>query len=389
MFKGVTIIELASVLAGPSVGMFFAELGARVIKVENLRTKGDVTRHWKLPAESGVTDRSAYFSSVNWGKESIAIDLKQTKGREIVYRLLKQADIVISSYRPGQAEQLGMDAESLLAENPSLICAEINGYGAEDERAAFDAIIQAEAGFTFMNGPSPDQLCKMPVALMDILAAHQLKQAILLAWIKRLQTGKGERISVSLIESGLASLANQAANWLVAGHIPQAQGSEHPNIAPYGTIFTSKDGRRLVLAVGNDRQFEGLARLLGMAPDPRFETNRKRVENRQELNRQIQTAVQERYRDQLLQQLAEASVPAGAVNSLPEAMAMPVSNRLKLEGEGLLGLRTFVADFHENVPQLVLSPPPGLSSSADKILKIAGITDRETLDQLRQDNIVL
>ncbi|MFK7925857.1 MAG: CoA transferase, partial [Bacteroidia bacterium] len=180
IFKDLIVIELASVLAGPSVGMFFAELGARVIKIENPRFGGDVTRSWKLAHEDKADTRSAYFSCINWGKESLSLDLKQEPDRVILHQLLAKADIMLSSFIPGQAERLGIEAESLMKAYPKLILGEINGYGKDNARPAYDAIIQAEAGFMYINGEG-EQLYKMPVALMDVLAAHQLKEGLLLA----------------------------------------------------------------------------------------------------------------------------------------------------------------------------------------------------------------
>lgn len=366
MFSHLRILELASVLAGPSVGMFFAELGAEVIKVENITTKGDVTRSWKLKKE-GDTDITAYFSSVNWGKKSIALDLRSQKAKEIIYELVKKSDIVLSSFLPGSAKRLGMDAEMLMSYNPKLICGEINGYGEAVERAAFDAIIQAEAGFTYMNGEGQNRY-KMPVALMDVLAAHQLKEALLLAYIAFLQTGKGKKVSVSLIESGISSLVNQAANWLVAEQIPQAIGSEHPNIVPYGTIFYTADNRALVLAVGTDAQFMAICEILGIKNIEKFATNPQRVAQREEVNLLLSQAISRYNRDELLAKLLHAKVPAGAVNNLQEVFASTIAAKICLNSPSMTGLRTFIAKGIETQTQL--SPPPHLNQDEAEILAL-------------------
>lgn len=368
IFKGIRIIELASVLAGPSVGMFFAELGAEVIKVENPTQGGDVTRTWRLKKEKkeGI---SAYFSSVNWGKKSIALDLKQEKDREIVYELIAKSDMVISSFLVGADKKLGMDAETFLKINPKLICGEINGYGETLQRAAFDAIIQAEAGFTLINGEG-NAIYKMPVALMDVLAAHQLKEAMLLAYIERLSTGKGKRVSVSLIETGIASLVNQAANYLVAGHIPQAIGSEHPNIVPYGTIYYSKDKKPLVLAIGNDAQFETLCGLLDIELTETISTNPQRVANREAVNSLISAKIATWNRAELLSTLIAAKIPVGAVNNMEEVFEMPIAQALKIDGEEITGVRTFIAKGIET--EGTLSFPPELDGDREAILEILG-----------------
>ncbi|MBX7240587.1 MAG: CoA transferase [Bacteroidia bacterium] len=372
LFKNHIVIELASVLAGPSVGMFFAELGATVLKVENLPLNGDVTRTWKLNAESADAV-SSYFSSVNWGKKSIAIDLKQKEGQEIVYKLLAKADFVISSFLPGAATKIGMDAETLLSVNPRLICGEINGYGETVERAAFDAIIQAEAGFTMMNGEGKN-IYKMPVALMDLLAAHQLKEAMLLAYIERMSTGKGKRVSVSLIESGISSLANQATNWLVAGQIPAAIGSEHPNIVPYGTLFYTADHKPVVLAIGNDSQFAQLCAVLSLPVPDAFLTNPQRVQNREAVNNMLQAAIGKISRETLLSDCIREKIPAGAVNNLQEVFQGEYARKILLEKEGKKGVKTFVSPQFESP---LLSSPPKLNADAAEICEIAGISPDE------------
>ncbi|MEO1414400.1 MAG: CoA transferase [Bacteroidota bacterium] len=364
IFKDQLVVELANVLAGPSVGMFLAECGARVIKVENIRTKGDVTRSWKLPDEDLDTDISAYFTSVNWGKESIGLDLKKQAARDVLYRLVAKADIVLSSYLPGQAEKLGVDTETLLDKNPGLLIGQINGYGPDQSRPAYDAIIQAEAGFTYMNG-HPGQQSKMPVALMDVLAAHQLKQGLLLAYIERLQTGKGKVVTVSLMESAISGLVNQATNWLQVGHIPQPQGSEHPNIVPYGTVYTTADKLPLVLAVGNDKQFRALLTVLGLALPAHFTTNPLRVQHRAAVNQYLQEGISKWKRLDLLTKLMEVKVPSGAVHQMPEVMALSQAQNIRLERDDVKGLLQGV--FHSNIPPI--TPPPHVGEHTEEVMK--------------------
>lgn len=263
MYNDLVVIELASVLAGPAVGMFFAELGARVIKVENSETMGDVTRSWRLSSEPKESDISSYFSSVNWGKQSIAVNATVPEGRRIVYDLVRNADIVIASYKPGDDKKLALDYDTLSGINSQLIYGHVTGYGKEDPRAGYDAILQAASGFTYLNSAPEGSPVKMPIALIDLLAAHQLKEALLLALIRRMESGGGAYIHTSLLQSGIASLANQAANWLVAGHIPERSGSDHPNIVPYGGTFKTRDERDVMLGVGNDQQFRKLCAVLG------------------------------------------------------------------------------------------------------------------------------
>lgn len=332
-FDGLKVLELASVLAGPSVGMFFAELGASVLKIES-PPSGDVTRSWKLASEPSSSSVSAYFCSVNWGKTFQMLDLAQESNRNYIYELISDADIVLVSYKPGDAIKLGMTWEILSALNPRLIYGEITGYGSANNRVGYDAIVQAEAGFTYMNGEPSGLPVKMPVALMDILAAHQLKEGLLTALYQREKTGKGDYIQVSLIQAGVASLANQASNYLMAGHIPGRMGSAHPNIVPYGTLYACADGQWLVLAVGNNKQFYNLLEVLllhELKSDQRYSDNLARVQNRESLETILTLAIRAWVREELLLQLQNAQVPAGAVNTMKDVFTMPEAQELVLE----------------------------------------------------------
>ncbi|MCB0547484.1 MAG: CoA transferase [Phaeodactylibacter sp.] len=333
-FEGLKVVELASVLAGPAVGMFFAELGAEVIKVENPTTGGDVTRRWKLPNEEPDAAISAYYCSVNYRKKVRFINLKTTEGQEAVYDLAKEADIIISNYTTKDALKLGMGFKTLSSINPRLIYAHLTGFGEEVERPAFDVVLQAEAGYLFMSGERGRDPSKMPVALIDILAAHQLKEAILLALLRRQQTGQGAYVSTSLLESAIASLANQATNWLMAGFIPQPMGSQHPNIAPYGDIFLTRDNKALVIAAGTERQFQTLCRCLelpGLPTEERFSTNALRVKNREALNDVLSRRFREYTREEALEVLLAEEVPVGCIRNMEEVFEQPKAQAMVLE----------------------------------------------------------
>lgn len=372
ILKGVRVLELANVLAGPSVGQFLAEAGAQVIKIENPATGGDVTRSWKLNNEDPASDRSAYFSAVNSGKFSLALAIQNPAHYAVLIDLVKISDIVIASYKKGDAEKLGVDAVALKAHNPALIYGEITGYGDQVAKVGYDAILQAETGFMFMNGEPGGKSVKMPVALIDILAAHQLKEAILLAYIHKLKTGEGAEVAVSLFDAAISSLANQATNYLLAGHNPQKMGAEHPNIAPYGSIFTCKDGTQIVLAVGTDKQFEALVTLLeldALAVASKYSNNSARVKNRQKLNELLQTAFSKWDSLLLLSRLASANVPAGKLQSVQEVFASGAADHLIIESDlKTAGLRNFVANMgkHENFSHI--APPPSLNQHENYIL---------------------
>lgn len=368
--KGLKVLELASVLAGPAVGQFFAELGAEVTKVENIKTGGDVTRTWKVSGEN-TDDRSAYFCSVNWGKRSIALDLSRKEGQEIVQQLSRLSDIVIASYKPGDAEKLGVDYTTLSKENPRLIYGQISGYGPHNPRVGYDAIIQAEAGFMYMNGETGAPSLKMPVALMDVLAGHQLKEGILLAMLERHHTGMGKHVEVSLIQSGIASLVNQATNWLIAKKLPTKKGSAHPNIAPYGDVFKTADQKEVILAVGSDSQFRSLCQVLSLeylASDAKFITNATRVVNRNELIASLRDAIERITSTTLLGDLTLANVPAGIVNDMRDVMDLPEAREMILSSEGISSVKTIAFHgFSESEAHFL--PPPHFGEHTREVLE--------------------
>jgi crotonobetainyl-CoA:carnitine CoA-transferase CaiB-like acyl-CoA transferase len=369
MLQNLKILELASVLAGPSVGQFFAELGAQVIKVENSKTGGDVTRTWKSVGEQ-TDDRSAYFCSVNWGKKSIALDLTSNEGKIIIHKLVAKSDIIIASYKPGDAEKLGVAYSQLLTRNPKLIYGQITGYGSDNNRVGYDAVLQAESGFMDLNGEKNGPPTKMPVALIDVLAGHQLKEGLLLALLNRERTGKGCLVEVSLIETAVSSLVNQGSNWLVANKLPTRQGSAHPNIAPYGESFETADGKRVLLAIGSDRQFQDLCAILAVKTDDRFVTNQLRVENRGVLAELFEPAFKSRQADELMTQIHRKKIPAGIIQTVKEAVLMPEVESTFIQSDSLKGIKSFIASFTGisiNNTKGIL-PPPHFGEHTQEIL---------------------
>lgn len=372
-FAHLRVLELASVLAGPQVGQFFAELGADVLKIES--PAGDVTRTWKTSAETAASQAaadasvSAYFSASNWGKSSLVLDLTTAAGQTSLHQLAASADIVLASYKPGDAEKLRADYATLAAENPRLIYGHLTGYGPENTRAGYDAVLQAEAGFMYLNAAGPGQPAqKMPVAMVDLLAAHQLKEGLLTALFQRAHIGCGALVQVSLLDSALASLANQAATYLVAGHDPQPLGSGHPSIVPYGTVYRAANGRQLVLAVGSDGQFRQLCAALGRpdwAADARFATNAARVAHRAELENSLTSIIAAVDGDVLLADLERRAVPAGAVRSVGEALGRPSAGAMLLPavGTGPAGLRTVAFRSSQWPVVAKLSAPPALGTA--------------------------
>lgn len=346
MFQHLKVLELASVLAGPAVGMFFAELGAKVIKIENPKTKGDITRQWKLSTENSENPYSAYYASVNYNKEVVFEDISCEEGYKNIINLIKDCDIIICNFKPGDAEKFKLTAKELHAINPRLIYASISGFGPNSNRTAFDVVLQAESGFMSMNGTPESGPVKMPVALIDILAAHQLKEGILIALLQREKSQKGALVEVSLYDAAIASLANQASNWLTAAYIPKLNGSLHPNIAPYGETFLTKDNRLIVLAVGNNKQFITLCEILklnDLIHDSRFSTNASRVKNRIILKELLEEKFKQYHADDLINQLIHNQVPAGIVKYMKEVFEEESSKHLILNDE--IGSRVKTAIF--------------------------------------------
>lgn len=341
MLKNLKIIDASSVLAGPSVATFFAELGAEVIKIEH-PSHADVTRSWKLPSEDESSDISAYFSSINFKKSYQKIDLGQINDKNIFLKLIKTADILITNFKKGDTAKFGIEDEVLFQINPTLIHGKINGYGSESDRVAYDLILQAESGFMSMNGTPESGPVKMPVALIDVLSAHHLKEGILLALYEREKSGKGKAISVSLYDAAISSLVNQASNYLMAGKVPQRIGSLHPNIAPYGEIFETKDGALITFAIGSDTHFHKLCAeldLIDLPKQEKFSHNQNRVKNRIELATLIGEKVKQKEAKLLLNKLEQLNVPAGKIKSLDEVFETPEAKKL-VRSEKINGIET-------------------------------------------------
>jgi crotonobetainyl-CoA:carnitine CoA-transferase CaiB-like acyl-CoA transferase len=351
-FKGLKVLDLSTALAGPAASMFLAELGAKVVKVENKRTNGDMTRKWKLPVEPKDRVFSAYYCSVNWNKEILLLDLQVPEELRQVLDFAKEADVVISNFKSASAKKLGIDYLSLRALNPGLIFAQITGFGPGIKRPAFDVVLQAEAGFLYMCGEPDGMPVKMPVAMVDVLASHQLKEGILLALLHRERTGEGGFIEASLFEAAVAALVNQATNWLMAGHIPQRMGTMHPNIAPYGFVFETKDEKYLILASGTEAQVDQVFMLLGIAElkkDPRFVTNEQRIAHRKELKAKMDPAFLQYTREELMTLFEKAGIPAGRILDMQEVFERPVAQQMILEEimpDGTPSKRVRTAAFH-------------------------------------------
>lgn len=333
LFTGLAVLELSSVLAGPLAGSFFAELGAKVTKVENKRSGGDVTRQWKLPEEDPGLPAGAYYYSANYGKKVVFLDFQDNNDRQLLDNLLESHDIILTNFQKKVASRFDLEPATLHQRFPEKIILQLDAYSYEDPRPGFDLVMQAETGFISMNGTTEGFLCKMPVALIDILASHQLREAALIALLKKQKTGEGSLVHVSLYQSGIASLANQASNYLMAGKIPKPMGTLHPNIAPYGDLFYSSDKVFFMLAIGSDHQFEKLVKTLNFSENNyvKFVTNFDRLSLRAELQKVLQSVFTQKTFENLVDIFRECDVPFAEVKNMAEVFENPLSQEMILE----------------------------------------------------------
>lgn len=342
-FKNIKIIDLSTVLAGPSVGSFFAELGADVLKIENPQHP-DITRSWKLKNEAEETPISAYFSGINYKKNYAEIDYKQEKGRQELLKIIQSADVVLMNFKAGLQERLGIEDTVLRKENPHLIIGKINGFGDGNSRVAYDLILQAESGFMSMNGTSESGPVKMPVALIDVLAGHHLKEGILIELLKKSEQKnyKGKTISVSLYDAAVSSLVNQASNYLMANHVPQRIGSLHPNIAPYGELFQTKDDKTVTFAIGSNAHFKKMCAFFEIeeiSENKKFKSVQKRVQNRSELYEILNPIVKKYLTDAILKEMQKRDIPCGEIKDLKAVFSTKRAQDL-IRKESINGIKT-------------------------------------------------
>ncbi len=321
-FDGLKVLELASVLAGPLAGSFLAEGGATVLKVEHPEL-GDVTRSWRSEGEPTDDPNSAYFAAANTFKKAIKIDLASEDGRQWLEKELSTCDVLLQNFKESDLNKFNLNPEELAKKFPNVIHIRLVGFAESPERLAYDVVMQAETGFMHMNGTPENGGVKIPVAMIDILASHQMRSAVTTGLYARERGATGWYAQVSLELSGIAALVNQATNYLMNDSVPQPRGSTHPNIAPYGEQLKFEDGN-LVLAIGSDAQFMSLCEVLGkpeLGRDSRYLTNHDRVIHRIQLISDLQKLVTGNQRESLLRQFHEARVPAGAVRTLDEVFA--------------------------------------------------------------------
>ncbi len=318
MLHDLLVLDLTRALAGPHAAMMLGDLGARVIKVETPGT-GDESRSWGPPFVGPEDDpQSTYFMSCNRNKESVTADLKSDEGRELLTRLVRQADVLLENFRTGVLDRLGFSVERLHEINPRLVVCSITGFGhdgPETGRAGYDQIAQGEAGLMSLTGPGPDEPTRVGVPIADLLAGMYAAYGILAALHERTTTGRGRVVRTSLLAAVVGVHAFQGTRWTVAGEVPHATGNHHSAIAPYG-LFRTSDGA-IQIACGTEGQWRALSELLDI-DDPRFATNRARVGLREELVEVVERALAGDASDVWLERLAALGIPSGKVRTLDE-----------------------------------------------------------------------
>jgi crotonobetainyl-CoA:carnitine CoA-transferase CaiB-like acyl-CoA transferase len=327
---GLIVLDLSRILAGPTCTQLLGDLGAEVIKVERPGT-GDDTRSWGPPfvadEQGQATDLSAYFLCANRNKRSITVDLASEAGAIILRELATRADVVVENYKPGDLERRRLGYDHLRAVNPRLVWASITGFGRSGpyaDRIGYDFLVQAMGGIMSLTGAPDGPPMKVGVGIADVVCGLYAAAGILAALRHRDATGEGQRVEVSLYDSQIAWLINAATNHLVSGREPARLGNRHPNIAPYQT-YAARDGH-LVVAVGNDRQFQRFCKVIGrpeLADDARFSTNPARVSHVDALEREVAPAIAAAGVADWVERLTAAGVPAGPVASVAEALADP------------------------------------------------------------------
>ncbi|MEI9407809.1 CaiB/BaiF CoA-transferase family protein [Mesorhizobium salmacidum] len=377
--KGVRVVELARILAGPWAGQLLADLGADVIKVES-PDGGDDTRKWGPPfviGHDGENLSAAYYHSCNRGKRSIAIDFSTPDGAETVRRLVATADVLIENFKLGGLKKYGLDHDSLKKINPRLVYCSITGFGQDGPyapRAGYDFIIQAMAGMMSITGEAGREPQKAGVAISDIFTGLYSVIAIQAALRHAEQTGEGQHIDMALFDTQISALGNQNLNYLVSGKSPVQMGNAHMNIAPY-EVLPVRDGH-IILAVGNDGQFAKFCAAVGLddlPANPDFTTNPARVANRVDLRARIIEALKTWDRDPLLAKLEAASVPASPINTIGQMFADPqtIARGMRLDlddghGNRLPSVRAPMV--MSGTPLTYERPSPRLGEHTDEIL---------------------
>ena len=393
---GIRVVDLSTVLAGPYCTMLLADLGADVVKVEP--PEGDATRGWGPPwvgDPAAGTRTAAYFLSVNRNKRSLGLDLRTDAGREVLSRLIARDDVLVENFRVGAFARLGFSEAALVDINPNLVHLAIGGYGIGGPDAAkpgYDFIIQATGGLMSITGEPDGTPTKVGVAITDVVTGLFGAVSVLAGLLAKPRTG-GQRVDVSILQSTLAVLVNQAQNAFVTGRAPGRRGNAHPNIVPYETFRTS-DGE-IAVGIGSERQWPRFCKALGipeLAADPRFGTNGDRVERRADLVPLLAARLATATSAEWLALLDAADVPAGPLLDVLEAFDTPqaraVNARVPMTHPALGAVDQVRSPFDFSAtPTTIRTPPPLLGAHSDEILSELGY-DAAAIARLRADAVV-
>jgi len=317
---GIKIADFSRVLAGPYATMLLADLGAEVIKVERPGS-GDETRSWGPPFDE--KGRATYFQSVNRNKSSISLDLSDPEDLAKARTLILESDIVVENFGSGAMKRFGLGFETLAKEKPSLIYCSITGFGESEEARSlpgYDMLIQGMSGLMSITGAASEGGTKVGVALIDVIAGLHATTGILSALHERNQSGLGQEVRINLFSSALSAMVNQSGAFAASGVVSKALGNDHPSIVPYG-VFHGAD-RDFIIAVGNDHQFQSLAKAVGLEPDERFATNQLRVKNRELLISALNEIFAAKSSKYWIELLSSLKIPAGPINRIDEAFTL-------------------------------------------------------------------
>jgi crotonobetainyl-CoA:carnitine CoA-transferase CaiB-like acyl-CoA transferase len=378
---GVRVLDLSTVVAGPTASMILADLGADIIKVERI-DGGDDARNMGPHRGSW----GAYFVPINRGKRSIAVDVTKAAGREIVYRLASSCDVFLENFRGGKAAKLGLDEAAIRARKPDIIYASLSAYGQRGPdflKPGYDAILQARTGIVSVTGPNAETPIRAGVSILDMGAGVWMALGILAALFERQRSGRGQRVDASLFETGVMLMCYHLLYRQFTGISPGPEGSRHTAFAPYGAFATS-DGA-IMLGISNDRLFRRLCAALGKldwAGDARFDTNVQRVRNRVDLEGPMAELIRNKPTAHWLQIFNEHDVPADSVQNAeavmqdPQLAALDQMAQVALDGEASAGVPRLPIGLSVTPPS-VAGPPPKLGEHGRAILREAGYSNAE------------
>ncbi len=388
---GIRVLDLTRVLAGPLGTMVAGDLGADVVKLERPGS-GDDLRAWGPPFTAD--GESAYFLAVNRNKRSLALDLKDERGRDVFRRLVADSDVVVENFRPATLDELRLGWEDLRSLNPRLVVVSLTAYGPSGpyrDLPGYDIVIQAVGGLMSVTGEPSGRPMRVGVAIVDVLSGLYIAIAILAAIRERDRTGHGQRVELSLVGVELASLVNVVHNYLIAGQVPRRLGNAHPSIVPYD-VFPSADGH-LAIAVASEPGWRRFCTVLGrpeFARDPRFGTNPDRVRHRDELTALLEAVLAERPTDAWVDALRAADVPCGAVNTVDRILDDPQvadSDLLRDLDRPSGPVRVVGSPLRFEAGAFPAAAPPALGEDTDEILRAAGL-DPPAIAELREAGII-